>query len=40
MHAKCHMGAPQWVWKEGNILTLKCAVCERVVTKFKILEES
>jgi hypothetical protein len=36
LHGRCHLDAPSWPWYEAGVLTLRCATCNRVVSRIKV----
>jgi hypothetical protein len=36
LHSRCHPGVPTWAVLSGDVLTVECAQCEKVVVRFKV----
>lgn len=36
LHSGCHTGSPTFAWYKEGILTIKCAICETVITKIAV----
>jgi hypothetical protein len=39
LHARCHGVEPPWVCLTGDVLTLECSVCKRLVSRFRLAQE-
>jgi hypothetical protein len=39
LHSRCHIQSPTWAVLSGDVLTIKCAECEAVVVRFRIVGE-
>jgi RNase P subunit RPR2 len=40
LHARCHMHSPTWAVLSGDVLTIECAECGKVVARFQVKELS
>jgi len=39
LHSRCHTSAPTWAVLTGDVLTLECARCQKVITRFRVAPE-
>lgn len=40
LHSKCHTESPTWAVLYGDTLTIECAKCGKMVTRFKVVIDS
>lgn len=38
LHARCHLDAATWATYHDGVLTISCAVCERVIVRLAVAE--
>ena len=38
LHGRCHPDAPTWAVISGDVLTIECADCGKVVARFFVLD--
>jgi hypothetical protein len=36
LHGRCHINSPTWAKLSGDVLTIECAECERVIVRFRV----
>ncbi len=36
LHSRCHPEVPTWCVLSGDVLTLECAECQKVVERFTV----
>jgi len=39
IHGRCHPDAPTWAIVDHGVLTIECAECKKLITKFKLAKE-
>ena len=39
VHSACHVNSPTWAILAGDVLTIECATCHAVITRFRVLME-
>lgn len=37
LHGRCHPGSPTWVVLTGDVLTIECARCKKVVVRLRVV---
>jgi len=39
LHARCHPAAPPWAILTGNVVTLECSECKRLVSRLQVIPQ-
>jgi phage FluMu protein Com len=39
LHSKCHPKVPTWAVLSGDVLTIECAACQKVLARFRVISE-
>jgi len=39
LHSRCHTTVPTWAVLSGDILTIECALCKKVIVRFRVVAE-
>jgi len=38
LHSRCHPLTPTWAVLTGDVLTIECAQCQKIVTRFRVVD--